>query len=86
MAINKVEYINNSSTAGFAIAGEEKVINNSSAQTIKKDVDEGNTEDGQWIVPHLQGYLLHSYGRFWCQVTSGADNLELAGADSECTV
>lgn len=45
MAINKVEYVNNSSTAGFAIAGDEKVINNSSAQTIKKDVDEGNTED-----------------------------------------
>lgn len=55
MAINKVEYINNSSTAGFAIAGEEKVINNSSAQTIKKDVDEGNTEDlssGQYKFLH----------------------------------
>ena len=34
-----------SSTQGFAVAGDEKVITKQNANTIKKDVDQGNTED-----------------------------------------
>lgn len=45
MAINKVEYIKDSSTSGFAIAGDQKVINKQNAQTIEKDVEEKNTQD-----------------------------------------
>lgn len=45
MAINKVGYIKDSSTPGFAIAGDQKVINKQNAQTIEKDVEEKNTQD-----------------------------------------
>lgn len=44
MAVNKVEYVRNSSTPGFAVAGDEKTITKSTANTIQKDVDQGNTE------------------------------------------
>ncbi len=45
MAIKPVEYVKDSSTAGFAVAGDEKTITKSNANTIKKDVDQGNTKD-----------------------------------------
>ena len=41
--VNPVEYIKDSSTAGFAVAGEQKPITDDNANTIKKDVDQGNT-------------------------------------------
>lgn len=41
--VNPVEYIKDSSTAGFAVAGEQKPITDNNANTIKKDVDQGNT-------------------------------------------
>ena len=41
--VNPVEYIKDSSTAGFAVAGEQKPITDKNANTIKKDVDQGNT-------------------------------------------
>ena len=42
--VNPVEYIKDSSTAGFAVAGEQKPITDDNANTIKKDVDQGNTK------------------------------------------
>ncbi len=45
MAIQPVEYIKNSSTAGFAVAGDEKTITSDNANTIQKDVSQGNTKD-----------------------------------------
>ena len=42
--VNPVEYIKDSSTAGFAVAGEQKPITDNNANTIKKDVDQGNTQ------------------------------------------
>lgn len=45
MAIKPVEYIKDSSTPGFAVAGDEKTITSSNANIIQKDVDQGNTED-----------------------------------------
>ena len=42
--VNPVEYIKDSSTAGFAVAGEQKPITDDNANTIKKDVDQGNTQ------------------------------------------
>ena len=43
--IQPVEYIKNSSTAGFAVAGDEKTITSDNANTIQKDVSQGNTKD-----------------------------------------
>lgn len=45
MAIKPVEYVKDSSTAGFAVAGDEKTITKTNANTIYKDVEQGNTED-----------------------------------------
>lgn len=45
MAIKPVEYIKDSSTVGFAEAGDQKQITKSTANTIQKDVDQGNTKD-----------------------------------------
>lgn len=48
--VKPVEYIKDSSTAGFAVAGDQKPITDNNANTIKKDVDQGNTQkldDGQ---------------------------------------
>lgn len=42
--VKPVEYIKDSSTAGFAVAGDQKPITDNNANTIKKDVDQGNTE------------------------------------------
>lgn len=44
MAIQPVKYKNDSSTAGFAEAGDTIAITSNNANTIKKDVDQGNTE------------------------------------------
>ena len=44
MAIQPVKYRNDSSTEGFAEAGDTIAITSSNANTIKKDVDQGNTE------------------------------------------
>ena len=38
--VKPVEYIKDSSTAGFAVAGDQKPITDNNANTIKKDVDE----------------------------------------------
>lgn len=54
--VNPVEYIKDSSTAGFAVAGEQKPITDDNANTIKKDVDQGNTaklDNGQ--IKFLEG-------------------------------
>lgn len=45
MAVNKVEYKLDSSTEGFAAAGDTVTVKSSNATTIKKDVDEGNTQE-----------------------------------------
>ena len=45
MAVNKVEYKLDSSTEGFATAGDTVTVKSSNATTIKKDVDEGNTQE-----------------------------------------
>ena len=45
MAVNKVEYKLDSSTEGFAAAGDTITVKSSNATTIKKDVDEGNTQE-----------------------------------------
>ena len=45
MAVKPVEYIKDSSTPGFAKAGDEKTITSNNANTIKKDADLGNTKD-----------------------------------------
>ena len=45
MGVKPVEYKKDSSTQGFAVAGDEKVITKQNANTIKKDVDQGNTQD-----------------------------------------
>ena len=45
MAINKVEYIKDSKVPDFAVAGDEKTINKTTAKTIDEDVKEGNTAD-----------------------------------------
>ena len=45
MGVKPVEYKKDSSTQGFAVAGDEKVITKQNANTIKKDVDQGNTKD-----------------------------------------
>lgn len=45
MAVKPVEYIKDSSTPGFAKAGDEKTITSDNANTIKKDADLGNTKD-----------------------------------------
>ena len=45
MAIQPVKYRNDSSTEGFAEAGDTIAITSSNANTIKKDVDQGNTEN-----------------------------------------
>lgn len=42
--VKPVEYIKDSSTAGFAVAGDQKPITDNNANTIKKDVDQGNTQ------------------------------------------
>ena len=42
--VKPVEYIKDSSTTGFAVAGDQKPITDNNANTIKKDVDQGNTE------------------------------------------
>ena len=42
--VKPVEYIKDSSTTGFAVAGDQKSITDNNANTIKKDVDQGNTE------------------------------------------
>ena len=42
--VKPVEYIKDSSTAGFAVAGDQKPITDDNANTIKKDVDQGNTQ------------------------------------------
>lgn len=44
MGIKPIEYVKDSSTAGFAVAGDEKAITKTNANTIQKDVDQGNTE------------------------------------------
>lgn len=44
VAINKVEYKLDSSTEGFAVAGDNVTINKQNADTVKADVDAGNTE------------------------------------------
>lgn len=44
MAIQPVKYRNDSSTEGFAEAGDTIAITSNNANTIKKDVDQGNTE------------------------------------------
>ena len=64
MAINKVEYIKDSSTSGFAIAGDQKVINKQNAQTIEKDVEEKNTQD-----------LTGGQKRYLNNALEGSDNL-----------
>ena len=72
MAINKVEYIKDSSTSGFAIAGDQKVINKQNAQTIEKDVEEKNTQD-----------LTGGQKRYLNNALEGSDNTnyENAGGD-----
>lgn len=60
MAVNKVEYINDSKTAGFAIAGDEKTINTSTAKTIEEDVKEGNTEE---LTKGQKKYLKYSINK-----------------------
>ena len=45
MAIKPVEYVKDSSTQGFASAGDQKTITSTNANTIQKDVDQGNTKD-----------------------------------------
>lgn len=42
--VKPVEYIKDSSTTGFAVAGDQKPITDDNANTIKKDVDQGNTK------------------------------------------
>ena len=42
--VKPVEYIKDSSTTGFAVAGDQKPITDNNANTIKKDVDQGNTQ------------------------------------------
>ena len=42
--VKPVEYIKDSSTTGFAVAGDQKPITDNNANTIKKDVDQGNTK------------------------------------------
>ena len=44
MAVNKIEYKLDSSTAGFAQAGDEVLISTANAKRIEKDVEMGNTE------------------------------------------
>lgn len=44
MAINKVEYLKDSKTPDFAVAGDSKTINSTNAQLIYEDVKDGNTE------------------------------------------
>jgi hypothetical protein len=44
MAVNKVEYKLDSTTSGFAVAGDEVQIKSNNAEIIQKDVDEGVTE------------------------------------------
>lgn len=81
MAVNKVEYIKDSSTAGFAIAGEQKPINKQTAPTIEKDVEEKNTQDltgGQknYLNNALQGSDNTSYE------TTDGENINSEDADS----
>ncbi len=45
MAVQPVTYKNDSSTPGFAEAGDSISITSSNANTIRKDVDQGNTEN-----------------------------------------
>ena len=45
MAIKPVEYVKDSSTSGFAVAGDQKTITKDNANTIRKDADQGNTKD-----------------------------------------
>ncbi|MGN1153947.1 MAG: hypothetical protein ACI4S3_07945, partial [Candidatus Gastranaerophilaceae bacterium] len=45
MGVKPVEYKRDSSTQGFAVAGDKKDITKTTANTIKKDVDQGNTQD-----------------------------------------
>ncbi|MGN1154497.1 MAG: hypothetical protein ACI4S3_10750 [Candidatus Gastranaerophilaceae bacterium] len=57
MGVKPVEYKKDSSTQGFAVAGDEKVITKQNANTIKKDVDQGNTED----LDNAQSRCLENY-------------------------
>ena len=43
--VKPVEYKKDSSTIGFAIAGDQKQITKDNAVTIEKDVKQGNTND-----------------------------------------
>lgn len=43
--VKPVEYKKDSSTAGFAVAGDQKQITKDNAVTIEKDVKQGNTND-----------------------------------------
>ena len=45
MGVKPVEYVKDSSTSGFAVAGDEKPITQTNANTIQKDVNQGNTKD-----------------------------------------
>ena len=45
MGVKPVEYVKDSSTQGFAVAGDEKSITQTNANTIQKDVNQGNTKD-----------------------------------------
>lgn len=74
MAINKVEYIKDSSTTGFAIAGEQKVINKQNAQTIEKDVEENNTQD-----------LTGGQKKYLNNALEGADNTNYENTDGDET-
>ena len=61
MAVNKVEYKLDSSTEGFAAAGDTVTVKSSNATTIKKDVDEGNTQElssGQRFLKMLDTFQL----------------------------
>ena len=77
MAINKVEYKLDSSTNGFASAGDEILISSQNANTIKKDVDDGNTEE---LNPLQSRYLDKAIAK------AGEDNTEYeteGGEDAE---
>ena len=54
MAINKVEYKMDSTTEGFAQAGDEVVMKKSNAKTIEEDVKEERTEE---LSPGQEKYL-----------------------------
>ncbi|MCD8377435.1 MAG: hypothetical protein LUB59_01455, partial [Candidatus Gastranaerophilales bacterium] len=75
MAVNKVEYIKDSSVSGFASAGDEVTITNSSAPTISDDVKEGNVEN----LTKGQSQYLKAHG-------GSSDNVAYENEDGTTTV